>query len=294
MLLTRIVLGLFLLQTQPLSTTDLTPEGEEPQLLSESANDPALMFFEQHTDAEAEIPGTSSSPQEAFPEPPQEIVEEAPRLSPLSYRDLSLVSLNPRIRVQEETREREPRQPPPPTSSRYPYLTTTTVHFAESVDKKPYTVVSHTTQEGCMAPCALEVPATKNKFFFQTEDAFFARKFNLSGPEQTLQLERDGNSGMVVGGALLLSLGIIADISGTIRFIVVDDKEDRLWTAGVTAFLTGILVASGITLITLGKPKVRKTYTVPDVPAETDFLDTVEFSVFPIREGLSAGAGFRF
>lgn len=229
---------------------------------------------------------------------------------PLSYQDVPLLPLYPpALSTASERKTAKQALPYPPSEKRarqarrYSQHPLTTVHFAEAADGTPYAVQSSRTLESCRAPCALQVPAARNRFTFQTSDRTFARKFNLAGPEQMLRLERDGNSGMVAGGAILVSAGIAVDLgflfasplffsdfNGTKR------EKYGQWAlaAGISSMITGALLTTGIILIAKGKPKVSKTFAVKGDASTPSALDALEFSVTPLQEGLCAGAGFRF
>lgn len=297
MLLTQIALGIFLVQTATVSQ----PHDGAPAPAPIHEGSSALEVAPQ-----AQISAPMAQPEMTAPEAPAAL--GGPRA--LSYQEVPLIPLYPPARPMPAAPDAEEWTPPSPPAESWagssPWRPLTTVHFAEAKDGTPYAVQSWRTREICTAPCALQVPPARNRFVFQTSERTFARKFNLAGPDQTLRLERAGHGGMVLGGALLLSAGIALDLgfllsSASVFSDFEGTKREKYgrWAlaAGVSSMITGALLTSGIILIVKGKPKVSRTFTARDGQpnaSASSALDTLEFAVTPLREGISAGAGLRF
>lgn len=264
---------------------------------------------ETATGGMVDAPDEASTPEAITPE-----VSAPASPRPLSYRDVPLYPLYPASPVPPDPYpaerwghpglQEERYWEPPRRMRRLARHPLTTVHFAEAEDKTPYSVQSRRTHESCLAPCALSVPATRNSFIFRTSEQTFAHKFNLAGPERTLRMESAGNRGMVAGGAILLSAAIAVDLGFLLGSpIVFSDFEGTKrekygrWAlaAGVSSVITGALLTSGIILIAKGKPRVSQRITPHQASTEdAAALDSLQFSVAPTRDGLSASAGFRF
>ncbi len=311
--LIQIALGIFLAQAPPAADReDAVQASAEPasaqQMAQGKASAPAAAAME-HGQAHG---GASPAAEPALPRQAGAAAAEAVPLQdaprPISYLDVPLFPLCPPALPAEAADE----QPAPPArrheSARRPrpyprrHLATT-VHFAEAAGEMPYAVLSTSTGESCVAPCALRVPAARNRFVFQAGDRTFARKFNLAGPEQSLRLERAGNSGMVAGGALLVSAGIAVDLGflfiSPIVFSNFDGTERAKYgqwaiAAGISSAITGALLTTGIILIAKGKPKVSKTLALSADAGEPSPLDTLSLALAPTREGIAASAALRF
>lgn len=341
MLLTHIALGIALSQTPvldpapaqnqaaPPAQEAAAPTETQPQMVEsevagvsatgagESVGEEAAAPADETVDSMAAAVHAESEAQDTANAPVEVAFEQVPPPTsprPLSYRDVPLYPLYPVApyptapypaeRWGQPGFQGEMYWEPPRRRRRLARHPMTTVHFAEAGDKTPYSVQSRRTQESCLAPCALSVPATRNSFIFRTSEQTFAHKFNLAGPERTLRLESAGNRGMVAGGAILLSAAIAVDLGFLLGSpIVFSDFEGTSrekygrWAlaAGVSSVITGALLTSGIILIAKGKPRVSQRITPRQASAEnTDAIDSLQFSVAPTRDGLSASAGFRF
>lgn len=299
--LIQITLGIFLAQAAPAAD-------REDAVQSSAAAASVAQGEVQGGDSPAATPGAEpalssqagAAAAEAVP------LQDAPR--PISYLDVPLFPLCPPA-LPAEAADEQPALParrhesarrPRPNPRRH---LSTTVHFAEAAGETPYAVLSTSTGESCVAPCALRVPAARNRFVFQAGERTFARKFNLAGPEQSLRLERAGNSGMVAGGALLVSAGIAVDLGFLIISPIVFSNFDGTerakygqWAlaAGISSAITGALLTTGIILIAKGKPKVSKTLAVSADAGAPSPLDTLSLALAPIREGIAASAALRF
>lgn len=192
-----------------------------------------------------------------------------------------------------------PAQYPGMQAMAFPAQKVTKVFFPESADRKPYSVAVAKTNLSCTAPCTLEIPSKKNRIVFQGENRKIEETFTVFGSEMTIQMEREGSKGKLVGGGLLLGFGIPALGGAVFSYTWWAENAHDVDSARITAIsltvATVAMISIGSALIHTGKARINQSIgSAGHAEAESPILDSLQFAVVPTHDGFTAGAGFRF